>query len=581
VSIRETRSHGPAGELAARPVADSRSRNLAGEALAIVGVIVLAGLIEFSLRGMLTRPFYSDESWRAYDISIGTGFLAHLSTSGAPLALGWVAIENAARVLFGDTQAGLRVPMFLGLPALGVATYLLARRWLGICVSFCTAALLVVNSWTVNNALQLKSYSYEGLLAIAAVAVYLLIQRSTWHRPKLLLLYATLGLTCVFSVPNLLIVGPLLVMDLIQAIRARDRTALRIGGEAIAGGIALAHYVLFVRPQSAVAGTRFWLKAYAPHQLGPFIHFTISGVQSFFPGMITGVVGVTNAAPAYRLPFPAHDLLAIVVAVLLCAGIVAAAVEQAGRVLVVAVGAAFVLELAGSTVQRWPFGMVRVNIFMLPLLYVLVAIGAVRLADLVRGRRAANGTTAGPVSWWRALVLAGAAIVLAMAGLTGGVATAHALAETSRAQSKPVDFSELKAAVARARMLAAPSDLAIIRADYYSPPIWYGEEWLYFMRYYRGYPAAIAARPEIPASNTLSVFYVTPAALHRFLAAHPASPAIFLFEFFMPWGAPSAPLHQQSLRTLREFGYCPTRQITYQVTGQLTMLIRGGCAKSG
>ena len=40
-------------------------------------------------------------------------------------------------------------------------------------MSFCTAALLLVNSWTVNNALQLKSYSYEGLFAVAAVAAYL------------------------------------------------------------------------------------------------------------------------------------------------------------------------------------------------------------------------------------------------------------------------------------------------------------------------------------------------------------------------------------------------------------------------
>lgn len=581
MSIRETRPYGPAGAADAGPVAATRSRTLVFDAAAILGLIIVAGLIEFLLRGMLTRPFYSDESWRAYDISLGTGFLEHLSTSGAPLALGWVAIENVARVLFGNTEAGLRTPMFLALPALGVSTYLLARRWLGVGVSLCAAALLIVNSWTVNNALQLKSYSYEGLFAIAAVAVYLLAQRTGWHWAKLLLLYAALGLTCVFSLPNLLIVGPLLAFDLIQTIRSRNTVALRLGGEALAAGIVLAHYVAFVRPQAGVASTRFWLKDYAPHQLGPFVHFAINGVLSYFPGMITGVVGVTNAGPSYRLPLAAHELLAVVVAILICAGLVAAARSAAGRTLVVAIGGALLLELAASTVQRWPFGMVRVNVFELPLLYILMGMGAVSLAEVLRGRRSAAGTAPALVSWWRPLALTGAAAVLVLAGLTGGVATARALAQTSQIQSAPVDFSDLKAAVAHVRTLAAPSDLAIVRADWNSPAIWYGEEWLYYMHYYRGYPAAIAHRPEIPASNTLSVVNVTPAAVQKFLAAHPASPTIFLLEFNMPWGTPSVPLHQESLRTLRGFGYCPSRVITYPTTGQLTIFVRAGCAADG
>lgn len=581
MSIRETRSYRPAGAVAAEPATADRARSGIVDAAAIVGLVVLAGLIEFFLRDMLTGPFYSDESWRAYDISIGTGFLAHLSTSGAPLALGWVAIENVARVLSGNTEAGLRAPMFLALPGLGVATYLLARRWLGAGVSFCAAALLLVNSWTVNNALQLKSYSYEGLFAVAAVAAYLLVQRASRHWARLLLLYAALGLTCVFSLPNLFVVGPLLALDLVQAIRIRDRIALRIGGEALAAGIALAHYVFFIRPQAkGIASTGFWFYHYAPHRLGPFVHFTIDGVLSYFPGMITGSAGAINQPPHYRLPLDAHEALAVVVALLVCAGIVAAAREAAGRALVVAIGGGLLLELAGSTVQRWPFGMVRVNIFELPLLYILMGIGAVRLIAALSGRRRDHAAP-GPVAWWRPLVLAIAAITLVEAGLLGGVATAQALAQTSQLNSEPVDLSGVRAAVAHARRLAAPSDLAIIRADYGSPPTWYGEQWLYYMDYYQGYQAGIATRPAIPAGNTISVFYVTPAAVTRFLASHPGAPAIFLLEFNLSEGTPSPPLHQQSLRTLRRFGYCPTSETTYAATGQLTMLVKGACTASG
>jgi len=69
VSIRQTRSYRPAGAVAAEPATADRARSGIVDAAAIVGLVVLAGLIEFFLRDMLTGPFYSDESWRAYDIS--------------------------------------------------------------------------------------------------------------------------------------------------------------------------------------------------------------------------------------------------------------------------------------------------------------------------------------------------------------------------------------------------------------------------------------------------------------------------------------------------------------------------------
>ena len=164
-----------ARELPARPVRLSRSG--IGEMAAIGALIAVAGL-HFLLRHLLTRPFWGDEGWRAYDIALGIGFLHHLNASGAPLAPGWLAIEDGAHALFGSTESGLRLPMFLTLPAVGVATYLLARRWLGAWVSAAAAMLLLVNGWVVNNALQLESYTYEALFSIAAVGLFLLIRRA-------------------------------------------------------------------------------------------------------------------------------------------------------------------------------------------------------------------------------------------------------------------------------------------------------------------------------------------------------------------------------------------------------------------
>jgi hypothetical protein len=579
VSSQETRTSGAArlsagasaGATAGRP----HRRWLSGDLAAVAGLLVISGIIEFWLRNLLTRPFYYDEAWRAFDISMGPRFLAHLNESGAPLALGWVGIEDAARLLFGDNEVALRAPMFLAMPVLGIVTYLLARKWLGVVVSFCAAALLLVNSWTVNNALQLKSYSYEGILAVATVALILLLQRTTWRPVQLLLLYVALGLTAVFSLPNLFVLGPLLVLDLVATIRVRDRTLLRIAGEALAGVIALVHYAVFVRPQAGVAGTTFWKYHYAPHQLGPLVHFILKGLQSYDPLMVTGVASAANSPPAYTLPAVAHEVLVAGILLLLIAGVWAAVRDAAARTLVVALGGALILELVASAVQRWPFGMVRVNIFMLPLFYIVGGMGATWLVRVIRGGVTAGGARPGRVTWWRAVALGALAIVLAGTVATGGLATGHALAETHQDQSLPTEFSGIKAAVEQARGLTAPGDLAIIRT-FRDPTYWYGEGWLYYMHDYAGYPTAVSRLPTIAASDTTTMFGISSAAVGRFLAAHPGSRRVFLLELNIPGGIPAA-VHKQSVLAFRRLGYCPVRQFSYPVTGILTVLDRGVC----
>jgi hypothetical protein len=577
VSIPRTRPAHAAASSAGSP--DVRRPRLPGRAdlLAVAGLLVEAGVIEFFLRHLLTRPFYYDEASRAYEIAQGGAFLSHLGTAAAPLSLGWVGIENAARLVLGDTEAGLRAPMFAALPLLGMATYLLGRRWLDPVAGFCAAALLLANGWIINYALQLKSYSYEGLFAVAAVGVYLLAQRTTWRRAQLIGLYAALGLTCVFSLPNLLVVVPLLALDLIRTLRGRDQGAWRAAGAALAGVIALVHYVAFVSPQAGVAGTGFFTANYAPRAIGPFLRFAAAGFGSYVPSMVTGIAGgAANAAPSYPPPPPADGVLIAVTVILLAAGLVAAVRDAAGRALVTATGGAVLLELAASTARRWPFGLLRVNIFVLPLLYILCAIGAIWLARALIGPRAADGTRPVMAQWWRAVaaMVAGVAVIVAAAG--GGVSTARTFAATSRLAVAPTWWGATRAAAAEARQLGAPGDLVIIRADR-TPPDWYAAPWLYYMDKYQGWTGAVAARPPIPAGHTLAVVYVTPRAVARFLAAHPGSPEVFLLEYDVPGATFPRSVHQQSLRTLRRYGYCSAREIPLRYTGALTIVRRTGC----
>jgi 4-amino-4-deoxy-L-arabinose transferase-like glycosyltransferase len=546
-----------------------RSRFRLGELPAIAVPVAVAVAIEVVLRHLLTRPFWGDEAWRAYQIGQGVGFLHHLSTAAAPLALGWLAIENGARVLFGSTEVGLRLPMFFALPAVGAATYLLARRWLGVRASAAAAALLVVNSWVVNNALQLKSYTYEALFSVAAVALYLVLRRGDRRAAVLLSLYAGLGLTCVFSLPNLFVVGPLLALDLAESIRSRQQLAVRLAGEVLGAGLALVHYAAFIRPQSGVASSSFWAQDFPPAGFAGFARFTVRGVASFFPGMVTGSAGVTDAAPAFTLPTPARVLLGVVLAVVLIAGTATAAREAAGRSLVVAAGGAALLELLASAQHRWPFGMERVSVFLLPLLYILTAIGTVRLARLAAGR------VAGYPARWRHAALGLGAVALTAAGAAAGVATIRALAQTEQMQYQPAPGSGNRAAVAVARALGTPGDLVIIRSNR-TPAFWYSYQWLYYMDSYSGYRTSGAASPVIPAANTISVVYVNPATVDAFLRAHPHSPAVFLMELT---GKFAARLHRQAVQTIGQFGYCATGTVSFPDTGTLTELTRSACTR--
>ena len=572
MSVPSTHVHDPA----AGSVPAQRWRRIAyADLLAVAALLIEAGLIEFHLRRLLSRPFFFDEAWRAYEITLGGAFVSHPTASQAPVALGWIGIEGTARLVLGNTEAALRAPMFVVLPMLAVVTYLLARRWLGAVVSFSVSALVLANLWIVDYGLELKSYTYEALLAVATVGLYLLTQRTTWRPAPLLGLYVALGLTCVFSLPNLFVLGPLLALDLFRTLRARQGTALRITGEAIAGVIALAHYELFVRLQSGVADLGFFQAQYAPHAPTSLLRFTLQGLQTYVPGIITGPATVTGqVGPAdATLPPAARYVLAAGLVLLLAAGVVAAARDAAGRVLLTAIGGALLLELLASAVHRWPFGLLRTNIFLLPLLYVLGGLGAAWVARALTPPKQA----ARPLTVWRAAGIVAAVAVFAGTVAVGGQATAKEYSESSALQFQPTMFGGIKAAVVDARQMAEPGAVVIIRSDR-TPPVWYLAPWLYYMGEYRGYPARVAALPRIPARNTLSVIYVTPSAVDRFLAAHHGSPAVFLLELNLPgnWFPPQT--HEQSLATLKRSGYCPVSAVTYPLTGEMTVL-RPGCAK--
>ena len=143
--------------------------------------------------------------------------------------------------------------------------------------------LLLVDGWVVNDALQLETCAYEALFSITAVALFLLVAAFGQRGAALLGLYVALGLTCVFSMPDLFVVTPLLALDLAASIRSRRQLPVHVVGEAVAIGLALGNYA--VAPPAAVGMDSNAAYSVADAHRGAWwvqVRLTVQGVASFF-----------------------------------------------------------------------------------------------------------------------------------------------------------------------------------------------------------------------------------------------------------------------------------------------------------
>src|SRR6266545_4919096 len=199
-----------------RSVRTERPR-LPADAIAL-GLLLVAGvLVVWYLRGYLSRPLWFDEQWRAYHITArGLGF--ELRTMYAPAALGWLLHEKAAVSLLGSHEVALRAPMALVVVALPLATYWLARRWLGSVASALTAGTLLLNGAVLGYGLQLKPFITDALVVVVVLGIWTAVHGAARWRP---VGYAAIGLLSLCSIAALFVLVPLLAVDLVAAVRAR------------------------------------------------------------------------------------------------------------------------------------------------------------------------------------------------------------------------------------------------------------------------------------------------------------------------------------------------------------------------
>src|SRR6266702_464924 len=137
-------------------------------AAVVAALLVEAAVVFLRVRARVSAPFWYDEQWRAYHLSLSAGFWRELPHVNTAVAVGWVGIERASALAFGNNEWALRLPEVLALPAIGWPTWRVARHWVGVTASAIIAAAMVASGPLLPYAVQLKPYAIEALCRGAA-----------------------------------------------------------------------------------------------------------------------------------------------------------------------------------------------------------------------------------------------------------------------------------------------------------------------------------------------------------------------------------------------------------------------------
>jgi hypothetical protein len=516
--------------------------------IAVALLLVGAAILVASVRQVMYLPFWYNEQWRAWHISrsIGGELWRELPYSDSPIAVGWLLVEKAATLAFGEVEAAYRWPVACCLPLLALSSYVLARRWLGPLGSFLTVALLIANPLLYNYVWQLAPYLCEAMLAPLAVLLWL--KAADWeHRPALrLAAYVGVGLCAVFGTAITFIVASLLLLDLAGWLRTRAWPPFVPA--LVAGLITVGHLALFVLPQSKGAVTEYWVGSYAPRSLA---------AASFFVHNLDLFVSQLIASPV-----PTDRVLPLLFWLALAMGSVVAVRDRRLRPLFVAVAGTLVLQLAASSIQRWAFGPVRINYFLIPLVYLIAAVGISRLAQPLTRRLRSNVSVAAHRAALAGLsVLAGGVLT---AFVAASMINAIGLRDVRRLNLGAHPYDGMRDLALAARPFVDTKDLVVFAQH----PVYENfKGWAYYMSAYGGWPQGVARQAALPPDRSLQVQGHDPSQSRRFLAAHPGASQILSVTM-----RNATPQTVRSVtNALRDAGLRPTQRVDAARTGNLTI----------
>lgn len=425
--------------------------------------------------------FWYNEQWRAYYISKPADWWAALKTDGAPFPAGWYFLERGSASLFGSTELVLRLTTAMFLPITCVLLMLLARRWMPLAAAVVVALVGGLTGTLVDYAVQLSEYQIDAAAVVAILLCHEIAaeqDQGNWRSVRIYLAYAGIALACVFSTPAVFVAAPVLLFDAVRAVRARF-IGPRIVSAVGAGVVALLHLELFVVPQNALTKSNYWDSQFLPHHgIGTQVAFVWDGLRGFVTGTFTGS----------DLPFLPELLstrwswiLSVTLGLFLCVGIAVAARSERGRTLLAAIGGSLGLTLVASYLRYWPFGFVRTNFYLVPLLILLAGIGAASAIRLLVERIGVVRQRANPGSI-RAVVVV-TVVVAALVVTSAGLAATYEVGsyEQVRDQAPPSGYGyAIGSAVAAVKHQAKPGAALVVSGALAIPG------WQYYQYEYSG-----------------------------------------------------------------------------------------------
>ncbi|WP_256804505.1 hypothetical protein [Frankia sp. ACN10a] len=339
---------------------------------------VAAVAVEIALHARIGRPLWYDELWRPHFAGEPwPTFWSELRSANAPSSLGSIALTRVTGDVLGWHAWALRtVTAGVWLPVLAVATFLSARRFTGVLPAAGGAVAVALSGTVVDSGTQLKPYVLEAVVSLAIFAL--------WTSPGAPLRKRTVaGALAAVSLPAVFLLVPLAVGDLVRDRRTSWRAAPALL-------LAAGHTLLFVSHQSSQRASHFWDDQFLAGRgvLGG-LRFTADQVIAVLGGAPPGIDRydpnlVHSLLEGHRL---ATIAVGTATAVAMLAGARTLRRRADGATLLWSLIGAELLQLAASGGRYWPFGACRPNLFLVPLLTIVAAVGAGELAAAARRHR--------------------------------------------------------------------------------------------------------------------------------------------------------------------------------------------------
>jgi hypothetical protein len=449
-----------------------RARRSLAASVLICAAVPTAVLI--SLWSNLTEPFWYNEQWRAYYIANPGNWFEALKGDGAPFPAGWYFLERVTGYFFGTTELALRIPTAVFLPLGCVLLMLLARRWMPNWAAVVVALLGSFTGTLLSYATQLSEYQIDAAAVVAVVLLHEIVwdfDRRGWRSARVYLAYGGIALACIFSTPAIFIAGPLLLLDVARALRGR-RLDQRAGSAFAAGLVILAHLKFFVIPQNYLRTSPYWDTQFVPRTgIGNQATFVWDGLKGFVTGIFTSSAQATGSG--FILSARWSSALWVFFGLLLLLGVVEAARSVRGRVVLFALGSSLVLTLVAAYLRYWPWGFVRTNFYLIPLLFLLAGIGACRpvgfcVSRLTRASRS-DSTRRRSVPW---IVGTVAACAVLAAGVTVAAVSEVGAYRQIRASTTAPQYGEQIGSAVVAMQTRAQPGAAVVVSGVMAIPGW-------------------------------------------------------------------------------------------------------------